>query len=307
MPILPPEEDTEPGRLQLMFYHRLLSNLLSNPLTSAQGFGFETFWTRLDLSPSKPFSKRFKTETGLSDTNCLLDIEPMWRGAVDMLHVDRVDDSLEIVYRTQVGHLGSHSDSSKGKGKHQNGDGEATGQELGEDFTALSEAEQNDLLAAIIASLSSPESAAQGGAVVGRNGDAEESTQVCINPSVPKTTEGSIGHTDTVNANTAVDGGTSETRTEVHESGVSEHPPPVTEAIPKPDEPVDAESSNSSDEDSDADSNNADVRQRSTVIGTKRFEVDSDALDAYLSSVLKLWYGKRSPKGVDVELTRRCT
>ncbi|KAI0785426.1 hypothetical protein BC629DRAFT_1256369, partial [Irpex lacteus] len=47
-------------------------------------------------------------------------------------------------------------------------------------------------------------------------------------------------------------------------------------------------------------------RHRSVVIGTTTFLQEDDVLDRHLSDILELWNGKRQPRGVDIELTRRC-
>lgn len=47
-------------------------------------------------------------------------------------------------------------------------------------------------------------------------------------------------------------------------------------------------------------------RHRSIVIGTTTFLQEDDVLDRHLSDILELWNGKRQPRGVDIELTRRC-
>ncbi|KAK4046437.1 hypothetical protein OIO90_006569 [Microbotryomycetes sp. JL221] len=42
------------------------------------------------------------------------------------------------------------------------------------------------------------------------------------------------------------------------------------------------------------------------VIGTVRFKMDSDALDAWLADAVKLWKSERLPRGVDLNQTKRC-
>lgn len=76
----------------------------------------------------------------------------------------------------------------------------------------------------------------------------------------------------------------------------------VKESIPKADIPADVDSASSSSSDPEIE----DVQRQSLIIGKVHFDVDNNLLDDYLSSILEFWYGKRPPKGVDVELTRRC-
>lgn len=140
-PTVPPEEDTLSARLQLMFYHRLLSHLLVDPASSSESLDLGTFWSLVDVSPTRPFSERFKKEAGLSDpADNLADIERMWRAAVEMLHVDGVDDGLAIIYRTQEKKARKKGKAAATRKSHAGVDG-------------LSEKEQADLAAAVKASL----------------------------------------------------------------------------------------------------------------------------------------------------------
>ena len=60
------------------------------------------------------------------------------------------------------------------------------------------------------------------------------------------------------------------------------------------------------DEDDEVQITAAELDVEARVLGSKEFAVDDEALDSYLNSVLQWWFGERPPKGVDVELTRRC-
>jgi exonuclease V len=85
-----------------MFYHRLLTSMIA-PTSSSEALDFIRFWEQTGLRPAKPFSRHFKDQSGLpTDVNNLLDIQQMWRNAVDMLHVDGLDDLLTIIYRSQT-------------------------------------------------------------------------------------------------------------------------------------------------------------------------------------------------------------
>lgn len=48
------------------------------------------------------------------------------------------------------------------------------------------------------------------------------------------------------------------------------------------------------------------LRTKARIIGSKTFEMDDEALDRHLQSVLKWWHGLRPPRGVPIEKTRRC-
>lgn len=92
---LPSTEDALNSRLQLMTYHRLLSELLS------PSFDFISLWDRLHLDPARLFSDAFLESSGLLPTavRCLSDLCVLWRNSVAALNIDRVAPTLEIVYR----------------------------------------------------------------------------------------------------------------------------------------------------------------------------------------------------------------
>lgn len=92
---LPSTEDALNSRLQLMTYHRLLSELLS------PSFDFISLWDRLHLDPARLLSDDFLESSGLTPTavRCLSDLCVLWRNSVAALNIDRVAPTLEIVYR----------------------------------------------------------------------------------------------------------------------------------------------------------------------------------------------------------------
>jgi hypothetical protein len=97
---LPPDEDALTSRLQLMLYHRLLSNLL-------KGFDFELLWIYSDLDSRAPFSDTFLESARplLGDEvtiTCLDDVVALWSAQCMDLHVKGIDSRLSIVYRKQT-------------------------------------------------------------------------------------------------------------------------------------------------------------------------------------------------------------
>ncbi|EIW59588.1 uncharacterized protein TRAVEDRAFT_71603 [Trametes versicolor FP-101664 SS1] len=125
-PALPPDEDTLASRVQLMLYHRLLSNLLapSAPFVQAPTpLDFAALWTRVGVDPARRFSDGFLTQAGLApeavtqdtpteatDTatqssadslSCLNDLTVAWAHAVEALNVVTVHNTLTLVYRSQ--------------------------------------------------------------------------------------------------------------------------------------------------------------------------------------------------------------
>ncbi|KAI0756402.1 exonuclease V [Daedaleopsis nitida] len=155
-PSLPPDEDTFASRIQLMLYHRLLSNLLAvgDPsIASSSPLDFDLLWKRAGVNPSRKFSDGFLHQTGLSsasehdpsvvDMSCLNDLTQAWRHAAAALAVAEVDNTLTLVYRLQPAKPRvQRKAKANGKGK-------------GRDRTqALSEQEAQHVAAAIQASIS---------------------------------------------------------------------------------------------------------------------------------------------------------
>ncbi|KAI0372237.1 hypothetical protein BV20DRAFT_964361 [Pilatotrama ljubarskyi] len=122
-PTLPPDEDTFASRVQLMLYHRLLSNLLSAAVPSipaSQPLDFAALWQQVDVNPSRRFSEKFLIQAGLAHSSasqaddaeatlglhiagvtCLNELTAAWKHAVEALHIAAVDRTLTLVYRSQ--------------------------------------------------------------------------------------------------------------------------------------------------------------------------------------------------------------
>ncbi|KZT73323.1 hypothetical protein DAEQUDRAFT_762238 [Daedalea quercina L-15889] len=131
-PELPPDEDVVSHRLQMMLYHRLLSNLLAKPSGEDGGLGdtvgdrpsstvhpldFSAVRRRLSLNPRRPFSDAFihgarrLLDRGTSHEveenpdriafECLDDLVSIWRRTLDELNVDGIDKTLTLEYRLQ--------------------------------------------------------------------------------------------------------------------------------------------------------------------------------------------------------------
>ena len=178
-PTIPPEEDSFAGRIQLMLYHRLLSNLLSPAqpaIASSQPLDFDAFWRKANVDPTLRFSDSFLLQTGLPDVrltngegtstesaidlsgvHCLNDLAQAWHHAVEALNAARVDNTLTIVYRAQPTKAGA-SVTGSGKGKDKDKTPEppsgATTSTRSSSTLSLSEQEARDIAAAIQASIS---------------------------------------------------------------------------------------------------------------------------------------------------------
>ena len=100
-PSVPPHHDTLSGRLQLMLYRRLLSQLVAkSPL-----YDFKPLWKRLGVKSSCRLPTKFLVQANLiSDntdfqTTSLDDVVTSWHELVKEANVQGVNENLELVYR----------------------------------------------------------------------------------------------------------------------------------------------------------------------------------------------------------------
>ncbi len=98
---LPSAADSYSGRIQLMIYRRLLSELLSiNP-----PYDFGPLWRKLGLDSGKIFPTRFLVQAHLIEENgdfktaCLDDLVDSWRKLVKESNILGVSPNLELIYR----------------------------------------------------------------------------------------------------------------------------------------------------------------------------------------------------------------
>lgn len=106
---LPIDRDALPSRLQLMLYHRLLAGLVAAS-PSPETLDLRDFWTRVQVIPSRPFSRKFCEQSGLpleeegSETEkvwCINDLLGIWTGLIAVLGIQGVDKELTLVYRAR--------------------------------------------------------------------------------------------------------------------------------------------------------------------------------------------------------------
>ncbi|THH29052.1 hypothetical protein EUX98_g5137 [Antrodiella citrinella] len=290
---LPKVEDTLSARMQLMLYHRLLSNLLASPAESEDALDFQQIWLRMRLDHRRPFSQTFRDTAGLvllsNDTNgsaialnCLDDLTEGWRNLVEALHLSGVDDTLTVVYRTQP-------KKTRWKNKRSHTPSSA-------DLLAT---ETDDIVRAVIASLDDSlapacdEQMVEEGlkTMLAEVTSADEPTT-----SIPSPSPGlASGSGDDASLEWAIQQSLLEqvrSRPELKDivlAGEAE-----TSAPPSPKEkPIE-------------DKERTPEPSESTVIGKKTFQMDEKTLLSYVKSVLDWWYGRRPPKGVDVHLAGRC-
>ena len=100
-PSIPPHHDTLSGRLQLMLYRRLFSQLVSkSPL-----YDFNPLWKRLGVNSSSRLPKKFLVQANLTSDNSdfhpttLDDVVSSWHEFVKEANIQGVNEYLELVYR----------------------------------------------------------------------------------------------------------------------------------------------------------------------------------------------------------------
>ncbi|KAH9828673.1 exonuclease V a 5' deoxyribonuclease-domain-containing protein [Rhodofomes roseus] len=286
-PSLPPEEDTLSSRLQLMLYHRLLSSLLrsppsptsqNSPQPSTDTFpppiDFPAIWKRLGLDPQRTFSAAFMRDAGLQAIKCLDDLVAAWYHAVSALNVSGVDRTLTLVYRLQP----SHSQKAK----------------------AAFDQEAVDLARAIEASLNEAPRAWAGG---------DEQLAKAITENIKGATlEG--GRDAFAEAVGAVPDTLTPSAEELDE-GEKTPRREATVALDSEEKPSDSRETSKQPQESDSDGEGmqitaAELDVEARILGSKEFAVDDKMLDDYLDNILQWWLGQRPPRGVDIELTRRC-
>lgn len=296
-PTIPPSPDIFPAKMQLMLYHRLLSNLIASPSESEDALDFQLLWTKMNLDHRRPFSKKFRDSAGLSlgDGNsfsmtCLDDITDAWRNVVDALNITGVDDTLTVVYRTQP-----HKSRRKGKRRHE------SKEQLEHDI--LAQEETNDIVRAVIASLGDELATKCDQKMV------EGSLRTLLAETTPVSTTVAEPGTEPERDVGGVDGD-SDLQWAIQQSLLEQvrQRPGLKNVVlsggagSTPPSPKGKSSNGDETETEEGDS----PAPKSTIIGTKSFQMQEKTLSNYVVSVLDWWHGRRPPKGVDLHLTKRC-
>ncbi|KAJ7447250.1 exonuclease V [Mycena latifolia] len=266
---LPSDEDTEPARLQVMLYHRLLTGLLDK----AAPIDYSALWTRLDLDPYAPFSEVFIQQTaailggGDSLPTCLNDVVLLLRFRVAALGLPALDSMLEIIYRSQNKYsVQRHWGKDKGR---------AT-------FLPTNR-EDEDIAKAIELSLADAFKADLATAL-------KESALVDVPPAAS-------AHLGDFNFH--------ETPLE-NVQGPSNIPTGYSTPILNNEQRDEQQSIHNESAAPDDFLPPAQEAAASDIIGTKEFPMDDTLLDTYLTSALQWWQGARKARGVSERQTGRC-
>jgi len=275
-----------------MLYHRLLSALIS-PDPGNQ-LDFPALWMKLHVNPLQTFSNRFMSQARMVlggdenniGFNCLDDLTRVLRERVCDLDVPGVDDTLQLIYRTQP------KEARKGKNKRKRED---KGKE--KVFGVPMNQEELDLARAIEESLKSI-----GG---DRTGAGERECAIDVAESLPQSHSGAAGPSGEGIRDVGI----------ILPYELADNPDllwVLQESLlaqPKAygQETTDEESSESSSPVLDAaEEVPTPLPKESKILGTKEFPLDTNFLDGYLTDVLQWWHGQRPPRGVEVALSRRC-
>ncbi|KAG2088240.1 exonuclease V a 5' deoxyribonuclease-domain-containing protein [Suillus cothurnatus] len=299
VPSLPPDEDTVSSQMQLMLYHRLLS-----PLLSPETFDFDALWAKQSVNPHQSFSRQFVEDIGLltrdnKDIPFHVDLSSMVAAWVSVVYSARssgerlrsVHSELQIIYR-KAGVVKDSVRDRKQKAKIDE-------KEVDNPPGRLAPQEELDIARAVEESLRSP---GQGMRVASTSQATDRSIK--------------IAHSDEVTIDEIIDP-TSAVR-EDPESNLVVQGLLSADTCDNPDSNPQSIATKVVDELTDLEENGTlpdrngdalveeDTSGRSTILGTKKFSMDEDRLDAHLTDVLRWWFGFRPPKGVELAQSGRC-
>ncbi|KAF7330125.1 hypothetical protein MSAN_02462300 [Mycena sanguinolenta] len=275
---LPSDEDAKPAHLQVMVYHRLLARLID----TSDLFDFSAIWTPLGVRPAVPFSVVFlKQATQILGSDsvpvCLNDVVLLFQTRIADLHLPRLDDTLQIIYRSQNKYPIRHE--AKGKAREDTISIPAEDTELAKALAmSLEDAFEAQLAAAL------KESAELAYALPAFVLDAQAGTSNLDRAGVQG--QGPVadlslvsgpftGTLNSANDQAATVLGRESTLLDIANEG---SPPQDTVTVPA----------------------------RPEIIGTKDFTMDNVMLDTYLQSALDWWRGNRPARGVSETQTNRC-
>ncbi|KAF9486478.1 hypothetical protein BDN70DRAFT_988033 [Pholiota conissans] len=289
---LPSEADMYSGRIQLMIYRRLLSELVS----LNQPYNFSHLWDKLCLDSTKVFPTRFLVQAkliGESDkfkTACLDDLVDSWNKLVKEFNIVGVDPQLELVYRLQPPRP------------------DRKGRERAEKFQEIEVSSTDDegLAKAIAASLQDVNETGQN-AIAGAS-SSEETVSAIVREDGGNTVE------DTV-AEKSLPGRLFDTENSHIQWALQLSMLPLNGNHSCPSDMPDLtkpaalagkrKGSKGRSRDSGPGPGERGIR-RYKIIGTKKFIHDDMELDTHLTQVLRWWRGERKPEGVSVEHSYRC-
>ncbi|KAG1839232.1 exonuclease V a 5' deoxyribonuclease-domain-containing protein [Suillus subalutaceus] len=307
VPSLPPDEDTVSSQMQLMLYHRLLS-----PLLSPETFDFDALWAKQSVKPHRSFSREFVEDIGLltkddKDLPFHVDLSSMVAAWVSVVHSARssgerlrgVHPELQIIYRK----AGVKKDSVHDRKQKAKTDEMAVDNPPGR----LAPQEELDIARAVEESLRPP---AQDAGEASTSRPADQSIETASAQSEKLSNDEVIDLTSPVGENP-------EPTLVVQDSLPADtcdnpdfNPQSIAmkglEATPVADELTDLEDNGTLPDRNGDFLVEEDTSGLSTILGTRKFFMDEDRLDAHLTDVLRWWFGFRPPRGVELAQSNRC-
>ncbi|KAL0068603.1 hypothetical protein AAF712_004318 [Marasmius tenuissimus] len=284
---LPSDADALSSRLQLMTYHRLLSDLLSS-------YDFSSLWEKAQVNPSLKFSQPFISDAGLmvgayaANIECLDDLTALWFSSLEELNVAHVDARLTLVYRSQE-YLRNMRWNEKGK--------------AGEEPAAvevISAQEQADIDRAIEASLHSFQIEDQA------TSDVHDAHATTANVDESTSTLPAGQNLASTSSNEAESELSRALEQSLEPNGASTGNHMSRGAAPQDHDTRQPSSSGVVAGDSATEALPGSEHDAS-IIGTKEFLYCASLLDNHLLDIMRWWEGYREPKGVSLEQSWRCS
>ncbi|KIM47540.1 hypothetical protein M413DRAFT_202550 [Hebeloma cylindrosporum] len=290
---LPPHHDTYSGRMQLMVYRKLLSELVAtNP-----PYDFEPLWNKLHLDSSAIFPTKFLVQAQLIqyttpefETTCLDDLVRSWHKLVRQSNIQGVDPQLELIYRLRP------PPDTKQKGKAV----AITQPEV------RSDSEDEELAQAIAASLEET----PGGSMLSDEGPSKhlqsrspvtdnsiEGTSIDVDPVSPEQPVALASGSEDVQLQWALQ---QSMTPQVIAPGPFDTADIGPSSINR--QPVKKGKSKAT----DLGQEEEEGIRRYPIIGTKKFLYHDAQLEYHLTRVLQWWRGERKPVGVSLHTASRC-
>lgn len=334
LPYLPSESDSLSNRIQLMLYKTLLEGLLSpsnSRLPACQTpLDFPTLFTKLELSPTAPFTSEFqnqildtgafyglggdgnRTWTGkdlgrgfaLDGLQCLNDLVPFVYDAIEGLGLEdevKVDPTLELVYIQSNRPGGRRMTGSK---RRKSGDGNGATKRIHESEPQVAGVDDKELQWAIMESLKGSPSMTS----------TPDSDSTCATKASSSQGSSALGlalndvEQKDMGTDTALP--TDPRDIDEDEDIVLYNPfaPPSTIPVmtdpgsspPCPSPPPESHTSTTT---STIDMGNS---SGIAILGTREFQFDGDFLTNRVRDVLQFWTGERDARGVSDEDAKRC-
>ena len=305
---LPSDPDAYAGRMQLMVYRKLLSELVAtNP-----PYDFKPLWTKLRLDSSAIFPTKFLVQAQLIqyatpefETTCLDDLVHSWHRLVRQSNIQGVDPRLELIYRLRP------PPDAKQKGKAV---------EINQPLEFTNNSEDENLARAIAASLeetSADSSTSVPKDLQSRSPATNQNTECAgidldlVSPEQPAVL---VSGVEDVQLQWALQQSISPQAPASGPSDIAGEYYFKTAFGIRTNSQIGPSTINHRQNDkkgkgraTDFGQEEAEGIRRYRIIGTKKFLYDETQLESHLTHVLQWWRGERKPEGVSLDNAFRCS